>query len=89
MRLSWTKRYKGTSTARTSLGTAIVQERPDGQATLDLWRPDQSNIGTVFPNEDAAKLRAEAILDPRATAWELLDDPMLSEDDELLATGSD
>ncbi len=90
--LSWTRRSRGDGlwsyTAKTIIGTAIVHEEPDGQALLDMWRPDQSNIGTgKFPNVDAAKTRAETILDPRATSWDMLDDPML--DEELLATGTD
>lgn len=75
-------------TARTSLGTALVHEREDGQAELDMWRPDQTSIGKgLFATVDAAKTRAETILDPRATAWEMLDDPLLLDDVRLDDTG--
>jgi hypothetical protein len=91
--LSWTRhntngprRAVRSYSTRTNIGTAVVHEQPDGQATLDVWRPDQSSIGTgTFPNVDAAKTRAETILDPRATGWDMLDDPML--DDELAKAG--
>ena len=81
--LAWRKHSQGqvvSHSAKTMLGTALVHERADGQITLDMWRPDQSGIGQgVFPNLDAAKARAETILDPRATCWEMLDDPMLDD----------
>lgn len=58
---------------KTANGTAVVHELEDGQALLDMWRPDQTNIGTgKFPNADAAKTRAETILDPRTTCWDLV-----------------
>jgi hypothetical protein len=82
--LSWSKMTLSNGalafTARTNLGTAAVTEHFDGQASLDMWRPDQTNIGKGrFPNVDAAKTRAETILDPRATAWDMLDHPELAE----------
>jgi hypothetical protein len=82
--LSWTKHKRADGlwsySARTYLGTALVHEKEDGQATVDMWKPDQRTIGTgVFPNVDAAKTRAETILDPRATVWDMLLDDVLDE----------
>ncbi len=81
--LSWSKETRGSLMSyvtKTVIGTAIVHEQPDGSAILDMWRPDQSNIGRgEFANADAAKKRAETILDPRNTAWDLLDHPALDE----------
>lgn len=87
--LSWSRRERAkglwSHMARTSLGSALIHERPDGQALMDMWRPDQTNIGTgLFPNVDAAKTRAETILDPRTTCWE-----MVLAEDLLDATGTD
>jgi hypothetical protein len=84
--LSWTKHNTNAPhavrsySARTNIGTAVIHERPDGQVQLVMWKPDQSNIGAgTFPNVDAAKTRAETILDPRATGWDMLDHPELDE----------
>jgi hypothetical protein len=88
--LSWTK-HKTTGNlwahaAKTMLGTAVVHEMPDGRILLDMWKPDQSNIGTgVFPTVDAAKTRAETILDPRATCWDFVN--AWCDGDGLLETG--
>lgn len=84
--LSWTRKIDAAAgfcsyAARTALGTALIVDRQDGHVELDMWRPDQTSIGKgLFPNVERAKARAETILDPRATAWELLDDPELSEE---------
>lgn len=88
--LSWTKRERAKATimevalyshmVKTNLGSAIIHEESDGTCLMDMWRPDQSNIGTgKFVNVDVAKTRAETILDPRATCWDLLDFAILDE----------
>jgi hypothetical protein len=81
--LSWTKRERAKPTiaepalwshmVKTNLGSAIIHEMEDGRILMDMWKPDQTNIGTgMFPSVDVAKSRAEAILDPRATCWDML-----------------
>lgn len=65
--------------ARTKVGSAIIQILGH-DVLLDMWDPDQMDIGTeLFPTVSAAMERAEAILDPRSTAWERLDHPGLED----------
>jgi hypothetical protein len=85
--LSWEKRFRGSPgqiswTTKTALGTAIIHEQagPEGTCIMDMWRPDQSPIGRgVFPNADAAKTRAESVLDPRGTWHDLIDQPLFED----------
>jgi DNA-binding PadR family transcriptional regulator len=66
--------------AHTEKGSAIVHDLGEA-ALLDIWGPHQETIGGGrFPNVDAAKTRAEAILDPRATCWDHLENLL---DEEL------
>lgn len=66
---------------RTSIGTALIHELPSGEFLLDMWRSNQESIGSGrFSNVEAAKARAEAILDERATCWDMLDDILLDEE---------
>jgi hypothetical protein len=45
----------------------------NGEILLDMWKPNQENIGMgLFATVDAAKHRAETILDPRATCWDMI-----------------
>jgi hypothetical protein len=74
--MEWRERKATGSTrvwhARTSKGTAIVHDLGD-RVLVDIWAPDQHTIGTgVFPTVNAAKQRAETVLNPRNTAWDLL-----------------
>jgi hypothetical protein len=73
--------------AQTIYGTAIVTDITGEPITLDMWNPaSQASIGHgTFPSVDAAKDRADAILDPRSTAWDMLDDILF--DDEPAAIG--
>ncbi len=80
--LAWTHRKRPESwIARTATGTALIHVVGTGVVTLDMWRPDQKDIGRgVFPSVEAAKVRAEAVLDHRFTSWDLLGD-FLPEDE--------
>lgn len=85
--LSWQKHFRGSPSlvswsTRTNLGTAVIHARAeDGSVVMDMWRPDQTSIGKGrFPNADAAKRRAESILDPRPTWFDLIDPLSLSDD---------
>ena len=88
--LSWQKHFRGSPSevswsTRTELGTALNHERAsDGTVVMDMWRPDQSSIGKgKFPNVDSAKKRAESILDPRSTWFDLIDRPDFADDVSL------
>lgn len=64
--------------AKTEKGSAIIHDFGD-YVIIDIWGPGQVTIGMgKFPTVDAAKRRAEAVLDPRTNAWDvvgnLLDD---------------
>jgi hypothetical protein len=82
MMLSWEKRFRGSPglvswTTKTALGTAVIHVQADSTCAMDMWRPDQSPIGRgFFPNADAAKTRAESVLDPRGTWHDLIDQPL-------------
>src|ERR1017187_5758547 len=98
---AWTTQVDGTWregrswSAKTTLGTAVIHQRTDGSVLMDMWKPDLSNIGRgltatecscrLFPTVGAAMTRAESILDPRATWYDLVDSPMF--DEEYLEAG--
>ena len=54
-------------------GTALIWVKNTGEAELTIWGPDQGHIGQASCTDlTAAKERAERVLNPRTTFWELL-----------------
>jgi hypothetical protein len=54
-------------------GTALIWVKNTGEVVLDIWGIDQEALGQASCESiDEAKEKAERVLEPRTTCWELL-----------------
>ena len=79
--IEWKVRGRGKALSiQTEKGTALIYDLGTA-ATLDMWGPNQETIGHGrFDTVQQAQERAQTILDPRETAWDVLNDGFLQDD---------